>query len=425
MNTARQTICEKIISKKAGKTVQPGQTVVVNVDLAMATDGSAPMAIDFFKKLGSKSVCRPDHIVFVQDHYVPCPNDKVAALHQQMKMFAREHHCLIFETGEGICHRLLPEKGLIKPGSLIVGADSHTTTYGSLNAFSTGIGSSDFAGVLYTGQIWMIVPATLKVMLYGTFSSGVFPKDLALHIVGVLGSSGANYLALEFGGEGVASLSMEGRFTICNMGVETGAKASIMPNDAVTEHWLKGRIRIEGATPYQTISPDPGASYVKTMDIDVSELTPKLAVPHRVDRVEPVRDWEGKPINMALIGTCTNGGIEDLRISAQMLKAENLSDGVQLLVVPPSRQVLLQAMEENLISTFVEKGAMLVTPGCGPCCGALNGVPQDGDVAISTANRNFKGRMGNVNSEVFLASPATVTASAITGKITDPRRFLS
>lgn len=419
-----QTIAEKILSRRAGRPVSAGDSVVVDVDRAMATDGSAPMAIDFFGRLGG-SVKYPERIVLVEDHYVPCPNDKVAALLGIMERFAAAHGVRIYKGGEGICHRLMPEQGHVRPGAVVVGADSHSTTYGALNAFGTGIGSSDFAGALYTGQVWLQVPASIRIVLEGMLSPGVFAKDLALTIVGRIGADGGTYRALEFSGSGIASLGMEERFTVCNMGVETGAKVALMPYDAVTEAWIRanphlGDDALSGAT-----RADDGADYFSTLEIDLGQIVPSVAAPHRVDNVHPVADWTQQAITTAVIGTCTNGSVEDMRIAARVLAKHSVAEGVRLLVVPPSRQILKQALDEGLISLFVERGAVIVAPGCGPCCGALNGVPGDGEVAISTANRNFKGRMGNVRAEIFLASPATVAASAVSGRITDPRRFLN
>ena len=419
-----QTMAEKIISRHMGTDVSAGDVVLTDVDMAMATDGSAPMAIDLFKRIEGATVKFPEKIVFVEDHYVPCPNDSVAAFHRKMEKFASTNGCMLFRTGEGICHRLLPEKGLVSPGDFVAGADSHTTTCGALNSFATGIGSSDFAGILYTGKMWVRVPRSISVIISGRLPEGVFAKDAALYFVGTLGADGGRYASLEFGGSGLSSLSMEARFTLCNMGVETGAKAAIMPFDGVTEAWVLDNPGEKVLIRCKPASADEGALYDKILGIDLSCLSPMLAVPHKVDNVHLVTDYEGSAIDMAVIGTCTNGSFEDLETAAEILRTNALAEGVKLLVVPPSRDILLKAMEKGLISLFVEKGATIVPPGCGPCCGALNGVPADGEKVISTANRNFKGRMGNVNSEVFLASPATVAASAVSGGIADPRRFL-
>ena len=417
------TVAEKIIARHVGHPVAPGDIVVVDVDAAMATDGAAPMAIDFFRQIGG-TVRHPERMVLIEDHYVPCPNDKVAGLLKVMKDFVAETGVRYFRGGEGICHRLMPERGYVRPGGIVVGADSHSTTYGAINALGSGIGSSDFAGALYTGQVWLRVPESLRIELRGRFARGVYAKDLALTTVGRIGADGATYCAIEYGGEGVAALDMEERFTLCNMGVETGAKAAIMPCDAATESWVRANPHLPDDALDGRVEPDAGATYRDIVEFDLATVVPSLAAPHRVDNVHPVGEWADKPIDAALIGTCTNGSVEDLRIAAEILSRHGLAEGVRLLIVPPSRDILNRAMREGLIGTLVEKGAVLVPPGCGPCCGAQNGVPADGEVVVSTANRNFKGRMGNVNSEVFLASPATVAASAAMGRITDPRRFL-
>lgn len=420
------TMVEKIIARHAGREkVQAGDILIVSADYAMATDGSAPMAIEMFEKMDPDRVRFPEKIILVEDHYVPCPNEKVAALHRKMNDFARQNGCRLFRTGEGICHRLLPEQGFVKPGSLVVGADSHTTTYGAVNAFATGIGSSDFAGVMLTGKLWLRVPPSIRVEINGNLQEGVFPKDVALYLVGHLSADGATYCALEFSGRGLSDMSMEGRFTICNMGIETGAKAAIMPFDEITSDWVSENRSLSEVDKNGAVEPDQDSDYIRVVNIELGKLEPLLSAPHRVDNVVAVTDHQGREINMAVLGTCTNGSLEDMRIAAGMLKGRDIPEDINFLVVPPSKKILLEAMSEGLIQAFIEKGATIVPPGCGPCCGALNGIPGDGDVAISTANRNFKGRMGNVNSEVFLASPATVIASAINGKITDPRRFLS
>lgn len=416
----RQTLAQKIIAAHVGQVVGVGEVVIAPVDLAMATDGSAPLAIDLFAQFGPAVRCAaPERIVLIKDHYAPCPNDKVARLHRQMDDFARAQGVRMSDVGEGVGHRLLPEYGLVRPGQLIVGGDSHSTTYGALNAFGTGIGSSDFAAACLTGQVWLTVPESVRVELTGSLRAGVYAKDAALALIGRLGADGANYRVLEFGWPGDAPLDIEGRFTVCNMGAETGAKAAIMPFDAATAGWLAER----GVTDAAGVAADADAHYAASLSLDLNELTPQMAAPHRVDNVGPVERWAGVPVQQAVLGTCTNGSLADFRLAADLLAQHELAPGVQLHVVPPSRQILSRMAEEGILQTLLARGAVLVTPGCGPCCGALNGVPGDGDVAISTANRNFLGRMGNVKSEVYLASPATVVASAIAGQITDPRGF--
>jgi len=421
-NKRPQTMVEKIISSKVVGPVLAGQVLPVPIDYAMATDGSAPMAIDFFEQLEGK-VKYPERILLIQDHYVPCPNDKVAALLKKMEEFSDSHKIKLYGEGEGICHRLLPEQGYVSPGSVVVGADSHSTTYGALNAFGTGIGSSDFAGAMYTGKLWLKVPESIKIILKGQLQVYVYAKDLALYLVGSLGSDGATYCSLEFAGPAIADLSMESRFTLCNMVVETGGKNGIMPCDKICREWIMNNSYLNDDVISNGVDADAEAAYKFQQTIDLSTLEPQLSAPHAVDNVDPVAKWSGKKLHMAVIGTCTNGSIEDLRIAADVLKHNTLARGLRLLIIPPSRQILREAVAEGLVELFLEKGAMIAPPGCGPCCGALNGVPRDGDVVISTANRNFSGRMGNIDSEVFLASPLTVAISAITGKITDPRSF--
>lgn len=425
MKSANQrplTMVEKLLSGKVGAAVKPGQVLPVEADYAMATDGSAPMAIDFFNQLES-GVKFPERILFFEDHYVPCPNDKVAALLKKMEQFADRHKVKLYKEGEGICHRLMLEKGHVSPGSVVVGADSHSTTYGALNALGTGVGSSDFAGVMYTGQVWLKVPETINIQLEGELPPHVSGKDLALFIVGDLGSDGATYCTLEFGGSGLVGLDMEARITICNMVVETGGKNGIMPCDEVCREWIRRNPNLDDQVVNRAVAPDPGATYASTRRINFAELEPLLSAPHTVDNVQPVAQWHDKKIQMAVLGTCTNGSLDDLRVAANVLRNKQLAEGVRLLVIPPSRHVLQEAVKEGLISMFLEKGGLILPPGCGPCCGAMNGVPRDGEAVLSTANRNFIGRMGNTNSEVFLASPLTVAVSAVTGKITDPRSF--
>jgi 3-isopropylmalate/(R)-2-methylmalate dehydratase large subunit len=447
----RSTIAEEIIGAHAGRKVRPGEIVVVRVDVCMATDGSAPLAIDLIepyiggagppalagdaapapaagsteRQQGERGGCVPRipggaraRTVFVKDHYVPCPNDRVARLHQKMDRFARENGIEMMPAGEGICHRLLPENGLVAPGQIIAGADSHSTTYGALGAFGTGIGSSDLAGILLTGSMWMRVPETAGVRLEGALQPGVYAKDLALFLVETLGAGGADYRALEFYGPGLPCLDLEARFTICNMAAETGAKAALMPFDELARDWW----HTSGAPAHGPGAPEE--AYSQRLVVDLSALEPLVAAPHAVDNVSPVKEWEGNPVNLAVLGTCTNGSLGDLKLAREMLSGRRLAPGVSLLVVPSSRKILLEASRDGIVADLLEAGATVLPPGCGPCCGAMNGVPGDGETVISTANRNFLGRMGNVKAEIFLASPATVVASAIAGRIADPRRYL-
>lgn len=414
-----QTIAEKIISAHCGRRVYAGETVVAAIDLAMATDGSGPLAIELFHQMKKGKLHDPANIIMVLDHYVPCPNDKVARLHDTMRRFCRDTGCTLFDLGEGIGHQLLPEKGYIAPGAIVVGADSHAGTYGALNALGTGIGSSDLAAVMATGKLWFKVPDSIKLKLNGQLAEPVTAKDLALFLVGRLGSSGANYKSLEFCGPALLSLDMDDRLTLCNMLVETGAKCSIMPYDPITENYLAETLSQES----KPVAANPGAVYEDIIRIDLNRVEPQIAAPHQVDNVHTLSELADTPIDMVVIGTCTNGRLKDLQQAAGILDKHRKAAGVELLVVPASRRIYRQAAEQGLLEIFSRHGAMILPPGCGPCCGSSAGIPGDNKNILSTANRNFLGRMGNVRANIYLGSPLSAAAAAITGKITDPRRM--
>ena len=414
-----QTIVEKIISGHCGRNVHADEVVISSVDLAMATDGSGPLAIELFGKMGKDGVKNPLNVVMVIDHYVPCPNDKVARLLDTMRQFCRDNGCSLFESGEGIGHQLLPERGYIKPGNIVVGADSHACTYGALNALGTGIGSSDLAAVMATGKLWFKVPQSIRVELTGNLNENVTAKDLALHLVGKLGANGANYRALEFCGSGVTSLDMDDRLTVCNMTIETGAKCGLMPFDETTQRYLNQT----GIMEYTPVFADEDAEYEKTIRIDLDRLETKVAAPHQVDNVHAIGDLIGTPIHMVVIGTCTNGRLKDMQMAADLLNRYPKAPDVELLVVPASQQILAQASKLGLVEIFSRNGAMILPPGCGPCCGSSAGIPGDGNNVFSTANRNFLGRMGNINARIYLGSPIAAAAAAATGEITDPNRI--
>jgi len=414
-----QTIAEKIISSHCGRTVYAGETVVAAIDLAMATDGSGPLAIELFQQINKDRLWNPSKIVMALDHYVPCPNDKVARLHDTMRRFCKDTDCTLFDLGEGIGHQLLPEKGYIVPGAIVVGADSHAGTYGALNALGTGIGSSDLAAVMATGRLWFKVPGSLKIEVSGRLAEQVTAKDLALHMVGRLGSSGANYKSLELCGPALLTLDMDDRLTICNMMVETGAKCTIMPFDQITEDYLARNQSQE----FNPVAADQGAIYEDVIRVDLNLLEPQIAAPHQVDNVHAISELPGTPIDMVVIGTCTNGRLKDLRQAASLLDKHRKAAKVELLVVPASRQIYSQAAGLGLLEIFSRHGAMILPPGCGPCCGSSAGIPGDNKNILSTANRNFLGRMGNVKAGIYLGSPLAAAAAAITGKITDPRRM--
>jgi 3-isopropylmalate/(R)-2-methylmalate dehydratase large subunit len=415
-----QTIIEKILSSHSGQEAYANDIVVARVDFVMGQDGTSPLAIRAFQEMEGTRVFDPDRVALVIDHSAPSPNEGVSALHQLMRRFAREKGIHLYDIGEGVCHQVVPESGRVGPGTLVIGADSHTCTYGALNAFSTGVGSTDLAGAMISGQMWFKVPETFKFVCHGTLPRGVYAKDLILYLIGDVTADGATYMAAEYTGEAIANLSMDGRFTMANMAIEMGAKTGLMEADEKTFAWLARFTRRQ----FLPVSPDPDARYARIKEYDVSNLEPQVARPHRVDNVCPVAEVAGTPIQQAVIGTCTNGRLEDLRIAAQILAGRRIHRDVRLIVAPASRRIYLQAMQEGVIQTLVESGAAVVTPGCGPCVGTHNGVPSDGENVISTANRNFKGRMGNSKAFIYLASPATVAASALTGRITDPREFL-
>ncbi|MGQ9622208.1 MAG: 3-isopropylmalate dehydratase large subunit [Candidatus Caldatribacteriaceae bacterium] len=415
-----KTMAEKIFERKAGRPVRPGEIVVASVDWAMGQDGTTPLAIQSFEEMEGKQVFNPERVVFVIDHNAPSPLEAVSRLHDLMRSFARKFGVRIFEVGEGVCHELMMSRGLVVPGDLVVGADSHTCTYGAIGAFSTGVGSTELAVVIMTGKLWFKVPESIRLNLLGTLPRGVYAKDVILHIASILGADGATYKALEFHGPVIEALSVEERATITNMAVEVGAKVGLVPPDAKTIHWVRERTDRS----FEPVVPDPDASYTQVINVDCSTLVPQVAFPHQVDNVRPVTEAEGVPIQEAFVGTCTNGRVPDLAVVAGILKGREVHPGVRLIVAPASRETFLSALKKGWVEDIVKAGGVFVPPGCGPCVGTHQGIPGDGWNVISTANRNFRGRMGNRESSIYLASPATVAASAIEGKITDPRKYL-
>mgnify|MGYP000079277676 CR=1 FL=1 len=416
-----KTIAEKILSAKSGQDARAGQIVIADLDFIMGQDGTSPLAIKAFADMKASKVFDPEKVAMVIDHSSPSPLEGVSELHRQMRVFAREQGINFYDIGEGVCHQLMPEKGHVLPGDLVIGADSHTCTYGAINAFSTGVGSTDLAAGLIAGKLWFKVPETFKFVLNGTLPKGVFAKDLILYLIGDVTADGATYMAAEYVGEAIEALSIEQRFTISNMAIEMGAKCGLMEADQKTIDWVKAHSDKE----FNTVKADADAVYANIKEYDVSNLEPQVAKPHTVDNVSPISEVAGIPIQQGVIGTCTNGRIEDLRIAAGILKGRKVDKNTRLIVAPASRQVMLEAMREGLLEIFLEAGAAIVTPGCGPCVGTHNGVPSNGENVISTANRNFKGRMGNNKAFIYLGSPATVAASVIFGKITDPREFIN
>lgn len=413
-------IVEKILARASGeKEVSPGQIIDAKVDKAMMHDLTGPRVIDSFREIGVKRVWDPERIIVVFDHDVPPSTIKAAELQKKVRNFVREQGIKYFyDIGRGgVCHVVMLEKGHVKPGELIVGADSHTVTYGALGAFATGVGATDMAAVLATGSIWLRVPETLKFEVSGKLQKRVYAKDLILHIIGMIGAEGANYKAMLFSGQTIRDLGIDGRATICNMSIEAGAKVGIIEPDEKTIKYVKERT----GEPITPIRSDEDAEFTKVYEIDASRLEPQVAIPPSVDNVKPVSEVGGIEIQQGFIGTCTNGRLDDLRAAAEILKGRRVKDGVRLVIIPGSQEVYDHALKEGLIEIFIKAGAIVCGPGCGPCIGISRGVLADDEVCISSANRNFVGRMGSPKSKVYLASPATVAASAIKGKITDPR----
>ncbi len=415
-----QTFAQKVLAGKAGlDRVEVGQIVEIEPDACLSHDNTAAIA-KIFAKIGVERVKDPDKFVVVLDHTVPASEEKYAQNHKEIREFvARNGIKRFYDVGVGICHQVLPEKGFALPGRLILGSDSHTTTYGAFGAFSAGIGRSEMAVLFATSKIWLKTPASFKMVVRGRLAEPVTAKDLILHVIGSIGADGALYKSVEYTGEAIEAMSLGSRMVLCNMAIEMGAKNGYCAPDDKTYAFLEDRAETE----YTPVFPDGDAEYERILEFDASSLEPQVAVPHTVDNVSPVGDVAGTPIHQGLLGTCTNGRIEDLRLAAKILEGRKVAAGVRLLVLPASQEILIEALREGLIDVFVKAGALLLNPGCGPCLGAHQGVLAPGETCISTANRNFKGRMGSAEAETYLASPATVAASVVTGVITDPREF--
>jgi 3-isopropylmalate/(R)-2-methylmalate dehydratase large subunit len=420
----KMNISEKILARASGKEiVHPSEIVDANVDVVMVHDLTGPLAVEAFHKIGVSKVWDNKKIVIILDHQVPAESVKAAELHKMMRKFAKEQNIQLYDVGQGgICHQVMPEKGHVVPGTMIVGADSHTCTYGAFGAFATGIGSTEAAAVFATGKIWLKVPKAIKINVKGQFKKYVLPKDLILSIIGKVGADGATYKSVEFAGPKNQSMTMAGRMTLCNMAVEMGAKNGIIEPDETTSQFLHGRTA-KPLPSFASLKSDANACYEKTIDLDVTDLTPQVACPSSVDKVQAVSEVADARVDQAFIGSCTNGRLEDLRAAAQILKGRKVKSDVRTLVIPASREVYSQAIKEGLIEIFTDAGAMVCGSTCGPCLGGHIGLLAADEVCISTSNRNFIGRMGSTEASVYLASPATVAASAITGKITDPREL--
>lgn len=415
-----KTLSEKIIGEHAGKKVKAGDIAVVNVDVCLTQDGTGPLAVNQLKKMGLVKSANPQKTVLFIDHAAPSPRKELSNDHNILREFADQTGSCLSDAGEGVCHQIINEK-FVKPGDILIGADSHTCTGGALCAFSTGMGSTDVAVGIALGKTWLRVPETFKVICGGEFGSGVSAKDMILYFIGVIGADGATYKALEFTGSAVKNMDMSDRFTVANMAVEAGAKTGLIESDDVTRLFLKAMKREKD---FKKINADPDAVYEKEFRINVSELEPMVSLPHTVDNTVKVSETGDIKVHQVHIGTCTNGRLKDLEIAYRLLKGRKVKKGTRLLVTPASKNIYLQAMEKGYIAELVKAGALINPPGCGPCVGVHQGILADGENCLSSQNRNFRGRMGNVEGNIYLASPYTCAASALTGKITDPREFL-
>jgi 3-isopropylmalate/(R)-2-methylmalate dehydratase large subunit len=415
-----KTIAEKILSEKSGTEAKAGDIVIAKVDLAFAQDTTGPLTVRQYRESGMGKLANAKRTVLFIDHAAPSPSASLSDDHILLRDFSRESGCILSEVGDGVCHQLVAE-AYARPGDVVVGADSHTVTAGGLGAFATGMGSSDIAVAMGLGKNWFRVPESFKIEVNGDFQKGVYPKDLILHLIGMIGADGATYKALEFHGSTIKKMSMSGRFTIANMAVEAGAKVGLFAADETTKKYLEAEGR---GKDFKAIEADADAVYEKTIKIDANKLEPTVSKPHTVDNTALAKELKGTKIQQVVIGTCTNGRLEDIEVAATIIKGKKTAKNVRLIIAPASRKVLLEAIDKGYIKTLVEAGAIILPPGCGPCLGLHQGVLGDGEVCLSTANRNFQGRMGNPKSFIYLSSPATAAASALEGEITDPREVM-
>jgi len=419
---AGRTISEKILAEHAHRDVRAGDVVVCDVDLVIGTDASAPMAIDYFEKMGGERVWDASRVMFALDHYAPPSSAKTAAFHDRVRTFARQHGVELHDVGAGISHQIAVERGRVLAGDLIIGADSHTVTAGALGAFATGVGSSDIAAAMLTGKVWLRVPETIEIEIVGERRQDVTAKDVALSLVAELGPEGANYQTLEFHGDALGALTVEERLVVSNLAVESGAKAAIFAADDATASYLANRT----ARRVVPVIADEGARYVRTIVLDLAQLEPVVAMPHAPDNVVALDKALGTPIHMVFLGTCTGGRVSDFHSALAVLERAGgrVAPGVQLVVTPASREVYLRLLDDGTLGKLAGMGAVITTPGCGACCGTSGAIPGDGTNVLSTANRNFKARMGNATASIYLASPEACAAAAATGRITDPAAFV-
>jgi 3-isopropylmalate/(R)-2-methylmalate dehydratase large subunit len=412
------TLAQKILEQHAGRKLEPGEIVEARVDFVMLNDITGPLTLEVLKQVGRDEPWDPSRVVIILDHQSPATSVEAAAAHRRLREFSRKRGVRLFDVGEGICHQVFMERGFARPGSLVVGADSHTCTYGALGCFGTGVGSTDAAYALLEGRLWFKVPKNFRILVNGRLPRGTFAKDLILHIIGNIGSEGASYMAVEFQGETISQLGISDRMVLCNMGVEMGAKVSLVAPDIRTREWFRER-----GIEISPMASDSDAEWEKEEGFEVSKLEPQVACPPRVDNVKPVSEVEGTEIDQAFLGSCTNGRLEDLVEAARILRGRKIHPRVRMVVSPASREVYLKAVKLGIIRSLVEAGATVVAPSCAACMGGHVGILGPGEVCISSSNRNFKGRMGSPEAQIYLASPATVAASAVEGKIVDPRRY--
>ncbi len=414
------TLAEKILSEHAGKEVRAGEIIVIKTDLTYTQDGTGPLAVRKIQEMGFKEVYNPKKTIFFLDHASPSPRFELSNDHAFLREFAERTRSQISDVGCGISHQVVAEKE-VRPGDVVIGADSHTCTGGALGAFATGVGSTDAAVAIALGKIWLRVPETIRVVVEGRLPMGVFGKDIILYLIGQIGAAGATYKTLEFTGETIDKLDMAGRMTIANMSVEAGAKVGLFPSDEVTRGWLD---RMGRSKDFKKIVPDPDATYENTVRIDAKGLKPLIACPHQVDNIKTIDEIGEVKVDQVYLGTSCNGRLEDLHIAAQLLKGRRIHPKTRMVVTPGSRQVYLEALKDGTMEILIEAGALSMPPGCGACVGLHEGVLGDGEVCLATQPRNFKGRMGSPKSFIYLGSPAVAAATAIEGKIADPRRYL-
>ena len=407
------TLAEKIISEHVGRDVRAGELVISNVDVAAVQDGTGPLTVQEFKKLGIPKLKNPERCILFIDHAAPSPRKELSNTHKVLREFSKEYGAVLSDVGAGVCHQRLVET-FVNPCEILVGADSHTCTSGALGAFATGMGSTDIAVAMALGKTWLKVPATYKVEVSGKFREGICSKDLMLYLIGMIGADGATYKALEFCGDTIENMTMSERFTLANMAVEAGAKAGLFVADEKTHEFLKSRGR---GDKFRTLKPDTDAVYERVIKIKAEDVGHTVSCPHTVDNVKAVEELSDVKVNQVYVGTCTNGRIEDLRIVAKILKGKKINPDVRMLICPASKDIYVQALDEGLITIFVEANATILPPGCGPCVGVHAGTLADGEVCLATQNRNFQGRMGNVNGFIYLASPYVAAYTALRGYI--------